>query len=76
MILLPRQPGRKEQRYAHLLCGAIKVEDVTAAPPEPARLVVQSENERIAKLEGEVAALNTAVAQLQKQFAEFRRQFE
>ena len=76
VVLLPRQPGRKEQRYAHLLCGAIKVEEAPAAPPEPARLVVQAENERIAKLEGEVAALRTAIEQLQKQFAEFRRQFE
>lgn len=76
VVLLPRQPGRKEQRYAHLLCGAIKVEDTPTAPLEPARLVVQVENERIATLESEVASLRATIAHLQKQFAEFRRQFE
>lgn len=75
-ILLPRQPGRKELRYAHLFCGAIKVEELSAAVPEPARVAVQIENERIAKLESEVAALREEVARLQTQFAEFRRQFE
>ena len=76
VVLLPRQPGRKEQRYAHLLCGAAIVEETPAAAPEPARLVVQAENERIAKLEGEVVALREEQARLQAQFAEFRRQFE
>lgn len=76
VVLLPRQPGRKEQRYAHLLCGAIAIEEAPTAAPEPARLVVQAENERLARLEGEVAALRTTLEQLQQQFAAFRRQFE
>jgi len=76
VVLLPRQPGHKEPRYAHLLCGAISIEDLPAAAPEQARLVVQMENERIAKLESEVAVLREELVRLQTQFAEFRRQFE
>ena len=30
-MLLPRQPGRKEPRYAHLLSGEIKVDELAAA---------------------------------------------
>jgi uncharacterized protein YceH (UPF0502 family) len=76
LMLLPRQPGRKEQRYAHLLCGEIKIEETPSVPLEPARLVVQAEHERLAKLEGEVAALRATVEQLQQQLADLRRQLE
>lgn len=76
IVLLPRQPGRKEPRYAHLLCGAPVAEEAGTAAPEPARLVVQAENERIAKLENEVSTLGSLLTRLQAQFAEFRRQFE
>lgn len=50
---LPRQPGRKESRYAHLLSGPIEVEaqDAEPAKPEAARVAVRAENERIARLE-------------------------
>ena len=75
IVLLPRQPGRKEQRYAQLLGVAIAVEE-TAAAAEPARLIVQAENERIAKLETEVSTLSSIITRMQNQFAEFRRQFE
>ncbi|GLI38303.1 DUF480 domain-containing protein [Geobacter hydrogenophilus] len=74
---LPRQPGRKEQRYAHLLAGAPEAEgEESAAPPEGARLQVQAENERIARLEEEVPALRAEVAELRRMMEEFRSQFE
>ena len=76
IVLLPRQPGRKEQRYAQLLGGAIAVEETAATATEPARLIVQAENERIAKLENEVSTLSAIITRMQNQFAEFRRQFE
>ncbi len=68
---LPRQPGRKEQRYAHLLAGAPDAvpETDVAAPPEAARVRVAAEDERIRRLEEEVAALKAA-------FEAFRKQFE
>ena len=77
IVKLPRQPGTKESRYAHLLAGEMKVEEVEAAPrPEPATLRVRAENERIAKLEEETASLRQELVELRQQFADFRKQFE
>src|SRR5688572_8996973 len=52
---LPRQPGTKESRYAHLLSGQLASAPATEPTfrPEPATLAVRAENERIAKLEQE-----------------------
>lgn len=74
---LPRQPGRKEQRYAHLLSGMPDVsEESGTVPIEPARARVLAENERLAALETEVAALRCEVEALRGQLATFRAQFE
>jgi uncharacterized protein YceH (UPF0502 family) len=79
--LLPRQPGSKESRYMHLLCG-----DVEDSAGEGATLVRESvsnlssahaaEGKRISQLERELAALKNEIAALQQQFAQFRKQFE
>ena len=75
--LLPRQPGRKEGRYAQLFSGMpdATVEEHRAAP-EAARVRVAAENDRIAKLEAEVTALRDEVAELRRMMDEFKRQFE
>ena len=74
---LPRQPGRKEARYAHLLAGEPLVAMEESAPtPEAARLRVMAEDERFARLEEEVAALRTEVAGLRELVEEFKSQFE
>lgn len=74
---LPRQPGRKESRHAHLFSGEPEpaTEDL-APPPETARLKVIAENERIAKLEEEIAALRGEVVELRRLIDEFKSQFE
>jgi hypothetical protein len=74
--LLPRQPGTKEARYAHLLSG-----DVEAPQPDSASVGVAGTNsvsssERIARLEDQVATLQSEVAALKQQLGEFRKQFE
>jgi uncharacterized protein len=80
--VLPRQPGTKEARYAHLLAG-----DVEAFEPKPeaeaGATTSSADAERLALLEKEVSALrqNAAVlekelADLRQQFAQFRKQFE
>ena len=76
-VRLPRQPGRKECRYAHLLAGEpeLAVEE-SVPPPEAARLKVMAENERLARLEEEVATLRAEVAGLRQAVAEFKAQFE
>lgn len=67
---LPRQPGRKEQRYAQLFSGEpASPESGDTPPPEAARLRVADEEERIQKLELEIAALRT-------EFETFKTQFE
>ncbi|AAR33567.1 YceH family protein [Geobacter sulfurreducens] len=77
VMRLPRQPGRKESRFAHLLAGEpdLSAEERTA-PPEGARLQVMAENERIAALELEVATLRAEVGELRQVMEEFRSQFE
>ena len=73
--MLPRQPGTKEVRYAHLLSG-----DVEAPEPQPPREAAatnrSSDAEQIARLEDEVAGLQREIADLKQQFADFRKQFE
>jgi len=71
---LPRQPGTKESRYAHLLSGPVEID--LSPRPEPATLAVRAEDERLAKLEAEVTALGRELAELRQQFEAFRRQLE
>jgi uncharacterized protein len=77
--LLPRQPGTKEARYAHLLSGDVQ-ERVT--PPELADAVsltqtadASSASNRLARLEEEVATLRAEVFDLKTQLAAFQKQF-
>ena len=64
---LPRQPGFKEPRYAHLLSGDI---EVTEEGPAPAAA------EGGPSLRERVATLEEEMAELKRQFAEFKRSFE
>jgi uncharacterized protein YceH (UPF0502 family) len=63
---LARQAGYKEQRWAQLLCGDV---DVDTAPAASYTERGQSDRERIAALEREVAELREA-------FEDFRKRFE
>jgi len=77
VIKLPRQAGRKEARYAHLLSGKPEIrESELQVPDETATLHVRAENERIAKLESDVAALRRDFDDLKKQFSDLRDQLE
>jgi uncharacterized protein YceH (UPF0502 family) len=79
VMKLPRQPGRKDSRYAHLLAGEPPAEESPARAeprPEAATLEVRAENERVARLESEVEALRGEVASLRSQFDDFKKQFE
>ena len=78
VLKLPRQPGRKDSRYAHLLNGEPPIEEPARAEPRPeaATREVRAENERVARLESEVEALRADVAALRQQFDDFKKQFE
>jgi uncharacterized protein len=68
---LPRLPGTKESRYAHLLAGEVEAGVELNATSETG-----GDTERIARLETAVAALQTEVADLRQQLTDFRKQFE
>ena len=73
--LLPRQPGTKEARYAHLLSG--ELESWTREPEvEPIVISGSSMGQQIARLEIDVATLQKEIADLKQKFADFRKQFE
>ena len=74
---LPRQPGTKETRYAHLLSGEIALgEPVVKHKGELVDDHNSADHERLRKLEEETAALRNEIADLKQQFALFRKQFE
>jgi len=70
---LPRQPGQKEVRFAHLLNGEIPT-DVEVEAPAPRRAAPSPD--RISVLEQEVVSLKSQVQDLQQQFDEFKKQFD
>ena len=72
IVKLPRRPGEKEIRYAHLLSGppAAGEHEVEPSPPAATR------SDRIGALEAEVAELRSELNDLKRQFAGFRQQFE
>ncbi len=65
---LPRQPGTKEIRYAHLLSGEVEY----SAAPSPSGAVEASApagHERLLQLEAEVARLRQELTELKEQVA-------
>jgi len=73
--VLPRQPGTKEARYAHLLCGDKPEWEAPVAVSEE-RVEGSVDDERMVRLEEEVAALRKEMADLKDEVLRFRRQFE
>jgi len=74
---LPRQPGRKESRYAHLLFGPVEVDETPRElRPDSSALKVRQENPRVTELETQVELLRTDIESLRQQFEEFKKQFE
>jgi len=89
VVRLPRQPGQKEARYAHLLAGEVEgaMHGDTLSVPQPSAQptshVVRRESgaapadaERLAALEETVAELKKELADLRAQVTAFRAQFE
>ncbi len=74
---LPRIPGRKETRYAHLLGGEPDIDqaDLAETASQPAA-PTGTAADRIETLEGRVAELESRLAQLQEAFSRFRQQFD
>jgi hypothetical protein len=75
---LPRQPGQKEARFAHLLSGEVSIDAVQeeVAPARSRGRGLDSRSDRVAALEAEVETLKAEVGMLRKQFEGFKKQFE
>jgi uncharacterized protein YceH (UPF0502 family) len=58
VLKLPRAPGAREQRWAHLLCGSVDVDALGAPAPSAGGAAI---HDRIAALEAEVAALRATL---------------
>ncbi len=66
VVRLPRQPGQKEVRFAHLLSGEPKIEALISTDhPQPVETLGQK-----------VERLATEIEDLRRQFEQFKKQFE
>ena len=73
---LPRQPGSRESRYAHLLAGEVPVETGPSALPTPPIATRSSRDEKIEALEARIASLEEKIDDLRSTFESFKNQFE
>ncbi len=71
VVKLPRQPGTKESRFAHLLSGEPEIVSQNAQEENSS-----VENDRIQKLEEQVESLKNDLEELKKSFEEFKSQLE
>ncbi|MFH1217316.1 MAG: YceH family protein [Pseudomonadota bacterium] len=76
VVRLPRQPGRKESRFAHLLGGEVKIDEDFPEPLEPGSQNMPDGKNRITVLEEEINAIRTELEALKETFENFKKQFE
>ena len=78
VVRLPRRPGQREVRYAHLLSGdaaAVTAADAAEAPRAAAPARAEAADERVAALERAVEELRAELAALRAELVAFREQF-
>lgn len=68
VVKLPREPGRRESRYAHLFSGEVEVPD-SAAPAMPVSRVTPPQSERLNDLE-------QLVHELREELEDIKRKLE
>lgn len=76
---LPRQPGRKESRYAHLLSGQPVDSRAVARPQAESDTVIVRKKEKLSEelsLRDEVGELRRELQELRLEFETFKSQFE
>ena len=76
IMRLPRLPGQKEARVAHLLSGEVSTDSLPEETSSTRSRSRGADSERITTLEAEVENLKTEIAQLREQFDVFKKQFE
>ena len=77
-VQLPRAPGTKESRWAHLLSGAMAIEraEIASGMNVGGSVVEGAGDDRVAHLETEVVSLRREVTWLTEELAKFKKQFE
>ncbi|WP_136808110.1 YceH family protein [Desulfosediminicola flagellatus] len=78
VMMLPKEPGRKESRYAHLM-GEVPAETAVDTPSSAVQTIIRPGNatvDRITELEKQVEELREEMHDLQQQFTTFKSQFE
>jgi uncharacterized protein YceH (UPF0502 family) len=79
VVKLPRRPGQKEVRYAHLLAGDVSADypvEEGSAEHRSATSRAAGTAGRLEKLEGEVEALHAEVSELRQRLEGFMKQFD
>ena len=76
VAVLPRQPGTKESRYAHLLSGEGSAHAAQTTDAADVERATESEGGRLDRLEAEVAALREQIARLERRIEELRQTHE
>jgi uncharacterized protein YceH (UPF0502 family) len=73
--VLPRQPGTKEARYAHLLSGemeGLEAAEISAGTPA----ISTQETDRLGRLEEDLAQLRREVADIGQQLSEMMKSYD
>ncbi len=74
---LPRQPGRKENRYMHLFAGDIEIaEETVTVSSEHVSSSATPTKGRIEILEDDIKDLREEIAELRVQFDDFKKAFD
>ena len=77
IVQLPRQPGKRENRYMHLLCGPVDLETAEEESyKEKAAVELETDDKRIKYLEEEISSLKADFLTLKQQFLSFKSQFD
>jgi uncharacterized protein YceH (UPF0502 family) len=76
VVHLPREPGKREQRWAHLFSGTPEIEAQTERSEDTGFSTGPTTGERLQTLESEVAALREDLDELKTSFTEFKTAFE
>jgi uncharacterized protein YceH (UPF0502 family) len=78
IVMIARQPGQKEARYAHLLAGDVDPSDIQISVPYPLQSGYPSPAAaaNLTGIEDEIAALRREIQELKDEFYEFKKQFE
>jgi hypothetical protein len=69
VVHLPRRPGEREARWAHLLCGPVQTESI-AAPARTASATLEQLQRQMEEIQAEVAQLRSELAALRARLDE------